>query len=80
MRSGLNLQMLVYRPLFIDRGEDAMDEIREINFRLREVEAEIAKDFPLTDVAGFRAQLRAHVLEICAIEEQAISLLQTSMT
>jgi hypothetical protein len=73
--------MLRKKQLFVDQGDDAMDEIREINSRLKKLEQTAAKDFPLTgaQVLELRQTLREHVLKISEIEQKAIELLQASM-
>jgi hypothetical protein len=73
--------MLRKKQLFVEQGDDAMDEIREINSRLRKLEQGAAKDFPLTQVqaAELRQSLREHVLKISGIEQKAVELLQASM-
>ncbi|HNB87225.1 MAG TPA: BtrH N-terminal domain-containing protein [Anaerolineales bacterium] len=66
---------------FIENGEDAADEILEINTRLRKLEAGMAKNFPLTELqtTEFRTNLRQRVFEILETEKIAIEVLQSSM-
>lgn len=66
---------------FVQNGENAQDEIVEINARLKEIEVEMGKKFPLseTETAGFRSDLREHVFSISAIERKAVELLQGIM-
>jgi hypothetical protein len=66
---------------FVKDGEDALDEIAEVNSRLRKLEADVAKNFPLTqdEVVSMRAELREHVLGISMMEQKAIEMLQGSM-
>jgi hypothetical protein len=58
-----------------------VEEIAEINSRLKELEADMKKDFPLTPVeaAEMRADLREYILAISEIEQKAIESLQGSM-
>ena len=73
--------MLRRNQLFIEKGDDALDEIRGIISRLKKLEVEAAKDFPLTQaqVLELRSSLREHVLAISGIEQKAVALLQISM-
>ncbi|MBL8063811.1 MAG: hypothetical protein JNK32_12360 [Anaerolineales bacterium] len=66
---------------FIENGEDGMEEIADANKRLRKLEVEVAKNFPLTSAqtVEFRAQLREHIMAISEIEKKAVELLQESM-
>jgi hypothetical protein len=65
----------------VENGEDGLGEIREINTRLKKIETDMAKNFPLTQsqTADFRSTLREHVLGILETEKNAIELLQNSM-
>src|SRR5688572_8441004 len=67
--------------LFFQNGEDGRDEIVKVNTRLKKIETEITKKFPMTNfqTADFRAGLREHVLGIAQIEKQAVEMLQASM-
>jgi hypothetical protein len=67
--------------LFIEEGDAALDEIREINLRLNELLAQAESDFPLSraEAADFRANLRDHILNISEIEKGAIDSLQEAM-
>jgi hypothetical protein len=73
--------MLRRNQLFIEKGDAAADEIREIIARLKKLEVEAAQKFPLTQAQSTELlrNLREHVLAISAIEKRAIELLQTSM-
>lgn len=66
---------------YVENGEDGLGEIREINTRLKKIETDMAKNFPLTQsqTADFRSTLREHVLGILETEKNAIELLQNSM-
>jgi hypothetical protein len=69
------------KQLFVDQGDDAMNEIREINSRLKKLEAAAAKDFPLTQTQAveLRQNLHEHLMKISRIEQKAVQLLQASM-
>lgn len=73
--------LLKKQRLFVENGEEAVDEIAGVNKLLRKLEADMAKDFPLTpaQAASLRAELREHVLGISETEKKAIELLQGSM-
>jgi len=73
--------LLRKHQLFVQRGEETVDEITEINSCLKKLEADMAKDFPFTqgEAAEMRANLCEHVLTISEIERKAIELLQGSM-
>ncbi|HET7144271.1 MAG TPA: BtrH N-terminal domain-containing protein [Anaerolineales bacterium] len=78
---GAKTLLLRKHHLFVEDGEDAVDEIVKINSRLKKLEADMAKDFPLTQAAAaeMRENLREHILGISEIEHKAIELLQGSM-
>lgn len=67
--------------LFFTDGEMALPEIKKINLRLRELLKESETDFPLSDmqVREFRGHLQDIVLEISAVEKEAIDLLQSAI-
>jgi hypothetical protein len=73
--------MLCRDQLFIEKGDEAFDEIREIIACLKKLERDAAKNFPLTPAqsADLRLNLREHVLAISVIEQKAVELLQASM-
>jgi hypothetical protein len=73
--------MLRRDQLFIEKGDEAFDEIREIIARLKKLESDAAANFPLTQAqsADLRLNLREHVLAISVIEQKAVELLQASM-
>lgn len=73
--------LLKKHRIFIENKEDALEEIKNINSRLKKLEVEIAKNFPLTEAetADFRAALREHVLGIAEVEREAVEVLQESM-
>ena len=64
--------------LFIKKGESALPEIKQINTRLRELLKDSETEFPLSSeaAADLRASLRDQLLQICAVEKQAVDLLQ----
>lgn len=66
---------------FVENGDDALKEIREINARLKKIGMDMAKNFPLTpsQTADLRTSLRQHVLGILDAEKNAIELLQNGM-
>ncbi len=70
--------LLQKHKLFAEQGEDGRDEIEKINTRLKKIEADITKKFPMTEsqVAEFREGLREHVLGIAEIEKRAVELMQ----
>ena len=67
--------------LFVDKGESALPEIKKINVRLRELLKESETDFPLSNAqaAELRAHLRDIVLEISAVEQVAVDLMQNAI-
>ena len=67
--------------LFIDKGETALPEIKQINARLNELLSQSEKDFPLSQdqAADLRANLRDTLLKIKMAEEQAVDLLQRAI-
>jgi hypothetical protein len=73
--------MLRRNQLFVEKGEEAMDEIHEIISRLKKLQDAAAREFPLieTQVFELRSTLREHVLAISGIEQKAVELLQASM-
>jgi hypothetical protein len=64
--------------LFIEQGDEALAEIKNINARLDELLAQSESEFPLTqaEAADFRAHLRDILLKINAAEQKAIDSLQ----
>jgi hypothetical protein len=67
--------------MFIDKGEAALPEIKQINSRLNEILSDSEKDFPLSNAqaADLRANLRDILLKISAVERQAVDLLQNAI-
>lgn len=64
--------------LFVEQGDAKLDEIRDVDTRLREIQAVIKSDFPMTDseVGDLLADLSEHVRKIHDIERDAINDLQ----
>ena len=67
--------------LFINNGESALPEIKQINARWNELLEESKTDFPLSNAqaAEFRTNLRDILLKINAVEQQAVDLLQNAI-
>jgi hypothetical protein len=67
--------------LFINKGNDALPEIRKSNARLRELLKKSEKDFPLSqaEAVDFRANLRDILLKISEVEQKAVDLLQSAV-
>ncbi|MGZ9235042.1 MAG: BtrH N-terminal domain-containing protein [Anaerolineales bacterium] len=67
--------------LFVNKGEAALPEIKQIHSRLNEILSESEKDFPLSNAqaADLRANLRDILLSISTVERQAVDLLQNAI-
>ena len=67
--------------LFIDTGESALPEIKQINTRLNKLLRQSETDFPLSNAqaADIRANLRDNLMKIKTVEEQAVDLLQRAI-
>lgn len=67
--------------LFINKGEAALPEIKQINSRLNEILSQSEKNFPLSNAqaSDLRANLRDILLKISAVERQAVDLLQNAI-
>jgi hypothetical protein len=67
--------------LFIQKGEAALPEIKQINTRLNELLEKSKTDFPLSNAqaAELRSNLRDVLLKISAVEQTAIDLLQNAI-
>jgi hypothetical protein len=67
--------------LFIETGETALPEIKQINSKLNELLAQSETDFPLSnaEAAGLRANLRDILVQIKTVETEAIELLQRAI-
>jgi len=66
------------RDLFVERGADALDEIRRIDRRRRELGDAVAREFPLDDagVATMRDEMKVLVERIAHIEGDAFRTLR----
>jgi hypothetical protein len=67
--------------LFVDQGNEGVEEMRAIDGRLREIKASVAADFPLDQVGvqALRQTIAEQVMEICEIEETAVAALRKAM-
>jgi hypothetical protein len=67
--------------LFINQGEGALPEIKQINSRLNELLSQSENDFPLSNAqaADLRTNLRYILLKISSVERQAVDLLQSAI-
>ena len=67
--------------LFVEQGESALGEIKDIHIRLRELLAQAKIDFPLSgsEAMDFRAHLRDMILNISAVEQEAVEVLQRAV-
>ena len=67
--------------MFVEQGESALDEIKNIHTRLTELLKQAESNFPLSEAeaADFRVRLRDLVLEISAVEQKAVDSLQRAM-
>jgi hypothetical protein len=67
--------------LFVETGETALPEIKQINSKLNELLAQSETDFPLsnTEAADLRTHLRALLLQIKSVEAEAVELLQRAI-
>ena len=73
--------MLLRHHLFLERGRDALPDIRQIDGQLAALKQELIGDFPLDEagVAGLLGNVRDHVLAIHDIEAEAASALRDAM-
>lgn len=67
--------------LFVNKGEAALSEIKQINKRHQQLLKSSETDFPLStaEAAGLRATWRDHIFKISAAEKQAVDLLQSAI-
>jgi hypothetical protein len=67
--------------LFVEKGEGALPQIKNINHRLRELLKESETNFPLSQpqAADFRANLRDIVLKISAVEQSGVDMMQAAI-
>ena len=73
--------LLRKHQVYFEMGDDAQDEITDINTRLKKIEESTMKNFPLSpeEYADLRTEWREHVLGIARTERTAIEMLQESM-
>jgi hypothetical protein len=69
------------RSLFLEKGDEALKEIKRANDRLNQIRAEVAEDSPLSDeeAAALRQRMSEHVLKIHDIEYEAIDAMQAAV-
>ena len=67
--------------LFIDKGEAALPEIKQINERLNGMLSQSETDFPLSNsqAADLRTNLQKILLKIKAVETEALEILQRAI-
>ncbi|HJS29725.1 MAG TPA: DUF4872 domain-containing protein, partial [Anaerolineales bacterium] len=73
--------MLRRHAAFLDRGSNALDEIRGNNARLMEIKTAVASDFPLggADLASFCEELAGRIMEIHDLELKAVGDLRSAV-
>ena len=73
--------MLRRHHLFLERGSDALLDIRQIDGHLAALKRDLTADFPLDDtsVAGLLGNVRDHVIAIHDIEAGAVTALRDAM-
>jgi hypothetical protein len=73
--------MLQRHAAFLDRGSNALDEIRGINARLMEIKTAVASDFPLggAELSAFCKELSDRIMEIHDLELKAVGDLRTAV-
>jgi len=67
--------------LFIEQGQSALGEIKDIHARLNKLLAKAENDFPLSqsEAVDFRAHLRDMLLNISVVEQRAVDSLQRAV-
>lgn len=67
--------------LFMEQGDQALDEIRAVNVRLDAIKNVVSDEFPMSDteVVSLRQELSDQVMKIHDIERAAIDTLVTAM-
>jgi hypothetical protein len=67
--------------LFVEQGQPALEEIRSIHARRKELLEKAESDFPLSqaEAVDFRAHLRNLVLKISEVEQKAVDSLQRAV-
>ncbi len=73
--------MLQSHKLFLEKGNEGLEERVKINGRLAAIKAELAANFPLNDAAvqDLQASISAKILVIHDIEQKAIAALKDAM-
>ena len=73
--------MLRRHRLFLELGSAALEDIQQVNARLREIKTQVSTNFPLDDagVVAMREDISRHVMRIHDIEMEAIEALQSAM-
>jgi hypothetical protein len=68
--------------LFLDRGSDALEDLRALDARLEVLKQQAANEFPLdaAGVAALRERICQHVLELHDIEKEAVEALQAAIS
>lgn len=74
--------LLQKQGLFLEQGVSALEEIRQINARLRELQEHVAREFPMpeNELIDFFNRLAEQVLVIHDCEQTAIEKLQAAMS
>jgi hypothetical protein len=74
--------LLRKHELFVQQGQDALEEIQGVDMRLGEIRARVADEFPMGPeaVARMREGLAEQIMGISQIERGAIDSLQAAMT
>jgi hypothetical protein len=73
--------LIAKRDLFIQQGDEALEEIRSMDQRLEEIRTAVVEEFPMSPeaVLEFRQGLAEQARKISEIERGAIEALQESM-
>ncbi len=66
---------------FIEQGNEALTEIKEIDNRLGELRQEAEHDFPLSegDAVAYRQQIAGRVMDVHDLEQEAIQILAAAL-
>lgn len=76
-------ELMVQRHrLFLNRGNDALEEMVGIDARLNEIKAAVTADFPLNraEVDALRERIAGRVMAIHDVESEAVAALREAMT
>jgi pyridoxal biosynthesis lyase PdxS len=67
---------------FLEHGNDGIGEIQEAARRLKEIRAQVAEAFPMSDteVQALQGKLAAQISGIADLEQEAIESLQQNMS